>query len=306
MRVFIAGATGFIGGHVLRELLKNGHEVKALTRKKSKNIYPEELADDISLVSCSATDPRALAEAMRGCDAVINLIGIIREFRFSGITFHDAHVCVTKAMVDGAKEAGVERFVQMSALGAARGAKSKYHRTKFEAEEYVINQEMKYTVFRPSVVFGQGDSFVSTLAGIIRTMPVFPLIGTGESHLQPVYVDVLAKAVVQALGMQKSVGKVYEVGGTHKIPFKQIVSIIAQVMGKKLLIVNQPRLLANAIAGMFEDIPFFPFSRDQIKMTESDSVCKDGKNAFNEDFKIPQVGFKEGLEKYLNNSSHKC
>jgi len=299
MRVFITGATGFIGRYVLRELFKKGHEVKALTRGKSEKKYPEDLINDISLVDCSATDHEALAEAMQGCDAVVNLIGIVREFRFSGITFDNAHVRVTKALVDGAKKAGVERFVQMSALGAACDAKSRYHKTKFEAEEYVIRQDIKYTVFRPSIVFGPGDSFVSTLAGLIQTMPVFPLIGTGEARMQPVYVDVMAKGIVQALGMPKSVGKVYEVGGTHKIQFKQIVNIIAQVLGKKILVVNQPRFMAGVLACMFEDIPFFPFSRDQLNMSESDSVCKDVKNSFNEDFKISQVGFKEGLEQYL-------
>jgi len=300
MKVFMTGATGFVGKKVLRALMEDGHEVRCLTRKESIDKYPDDISGDFSIIEGAISEPENLVKSMKGCDVVINLIGIIREFRYLDITFEKAHFETTKSLVDAAKKNGITRFVHMSSLGAKEGAKSKYHKTKFKAEEYIRNNGMKYTIFQPSIIFGCGDSFVSTLTKIIKISPIIPVIGTGEYRVQPVFVNIIAEAFSKSLTNDKTIGKVYEVGGPHKIQFKQVMDIIGKVIGKKVRTINQPVFFANILASVFEEIPFFPVSRDQITMTEEDNVCRDGEDSFNKEFKIPQVGFQEGLEKYLN------
>ena len=184
MKIFIAGGTGFVGGHLTAELLKRGHELILLSHAGSGKTQP-----GITLQQGDVTDPSSYQQAMKGCDAVINLVGIIREFPARRITFERLHVEATACMVQAAQHSGVLRYLQMSALGTRLDAVSGYHRTKWRGEEIVRSSGLAWTVFRPSLIFGPKDAFVNMLAGNLRLAPVMPTMGDGNYRLQPIHGD---------------------------------------------------------------------------------------------------------------------
>ena len=181
MLIFISGATGFVGGNLRRELLARGHRLRLLVHRRQES--PEA---GVEMVSGDVTSKESYMDAVQGCDAVINLVGIIREFPGRGTTFQRLHVEATRALVEASREAGVTRYVQMSALGTRLNATSRYHQTKYRAEEVVRTSGLSWTIFRPSLIFGQGDAFINMLAGYIRTYPAVPVIGDGTYRLQPI------------------------------------------------------------------------------------------------------------------------
>ncbi len=299
MKVFLTGATGFVGSNVLEALLRNGHSVGCLTRKGSEKKYPEETAKKISIINGDARNYEELVDSMGGYEVVINLIGIIRESRVKGVSFENSNFETTKNLVNAAKENKILRFVHMSGLGASERSESRYHQTKFKAEEYIKQEGMDYTIFSPSVIFGHKDSFVSNIARFVRFAPVVPILGTGEYMIQPVYVGVIAEAVTKCLSMDKAIGKTYEVGGKHKIQLKQVINIIGDALGKNIITFCLPIPVAKIMALIFEEIPCFPFTQDQLSMLKYDNTCQDSEDRFERDFNIKQVGFKKEIAKFL-------
>ena len=151
MQVLVTGASGFVGNEVVKDLLARGHEVKPLVRKGSEKKLKERHKVEVVLGDC--LHPEVLHQAASGCDAVIHLVGIIREFPGKGVTFERVHVQATRNVVDATKAAGARRYLHMSALGARPQPADPYHVTNFQADEYVINSGLAYTIFRPSVIF---------------------------------------------------------------------------------------------------------------------------------------------------------
>src|SRR6266540_2861127 len=170
MKVFLIGGTGFIGGHLRNALLRSGHEIRLLTHRKSG-----EAAEGVEQVEGDVTRPQTFAGKVKGCDVTINLVGIIREFPARGMTFERLHVEATRNVLAAAREAGVKRHLQMSALGTRPAASSEYHRSKFRGEQLVRGSALDWTIFRPSIVFGPEDDFVNKLAGYIRSYPAVPV-----------------------------------------------------------------------------------------------------------------------------------
>src|SRR5688500_15096177 len=153
-RVFVTGGSGFVGSAVLDELLSRGYQVKALVNRRKLD------RSDVQLIEGGLFNDKALDEGMRGCDAVIHLVGIIMQRPSKGITFERMHIQGTRHVVDAAKRNGVKRYVHMSALGTRRDAVSDYHRTKFRAEEYVRASALDWTIFRPSFIHGPRGEFM--------------------------------------------------------------------------------------------------------------------------------------------------
>ncbi len=227
MKVFLTGATGFVGKGVLERLIAEGHDAVCLTRPGSKDKLHHGQAGpgSVSLAAGDILDVESLKSAMAGCEAVIHLVGIIREQPGKGITFPKIHVEGTKNVVEAAKQAGVKRFVHMSALGSRANATSAYHRTKYEAEQFVIASGIPYVIFQPSVIFGPGDEFVNMLADLVR-MPVTPVIGDGSYPLQPVARKTVADVFVQALSLPAATNQIYETGGPDPISYGEILDAI--------------------------------------------------------------------------------
>ena len=177
MKIFIAGGTGFVGGHLVRALLKNGHSVRTLVHGRSTN------SGEVEQIAGDVTRFETLEQGLSGCDAVINLVGIIREFPSRGITFERLHVQATANLLAAAASNGIRRYLQMSALGSRPAAVSGYHQTKWRAEELVRGSGLDWTIFRPSLIFGPHDAFINMLAVQLRLAPIMPVIGSGSYRL---------------------------------------------------------------------------------------------------------------------------
>src|SRR5659263_221993 len=189
--ILVTGGTGFVGSHIVRRLALEKIKTRCLVRKGSNVKRLKELA--IELAYGDLTDKGSLKKALEGVETVIHLIGIIVERK--GATFEIIHTDGTRALVEACKEAGVKRFIYISALGARENARSRYHITKWEAEQAIIKSGMEYVIFRPSIMIGGGGEFITMLSGIIKQAPVIPVIGA-KSKLQPIYVENTADCVL--------------------------------------------------------------------------------------------------------------
>ena len=182
MRVLITGGTGFVGREVAGELLRAGHDAALLVRPGSegKDPPPQGPYRRAELLPGDVLDPGSLLEAIRGCDAVIHLVGIIREFPEKGITFEQLHTRASFNVISAIKTVGPKRYLHMSALGAAEDSPSAYHQTKAVAERAVTLSGLDWTIFRPSLIYGPGDLSLNVFADQIRRLPFVPVIGDGR------------------------------------------------------------------------------------------------------------------------------
>lgn len=250
MTVAVTGASGFVGRHLVRELLARGHRVRALVRdrEKARGVLPR-AGDDggtLTLVAGDALDGRSPAELVRGVDACINLIGIIRE-EGGGQTFRRLHVGATRALVTACKESGgggVRRFLQMSALGVHDDGKSAYQRTKFEGETIVRRSGLDWTIFRPSLIHGPEGEFIQMAAGWVtgdeppyRFLPYFKRAAPGKGPaggtlpgvdpvVQPVAVEDVATAFAEALVRPESIGEIYTLVGSERLTWPELLEFV--------------------------------------------------------------------------------
>src|SRR5919198_5200258 len=269
-RVFVTGATGFVGRAVVQALRGEGYVVRCLVRRGSEPHLRGVGA--IERVEGDVLAPHLLDEGMAGCGAVVHLVGIIREHIATNTTFDRVHVRGTVNVAAAAAAAGVRRYVHMSALGAREGARSRYHQTKWAAEEAVRACPLPWTIFRPSVIYGRGDGFVSVLKGLVSRLPVVPLVGGGR--LQPVPVEQVAQAVSRALALPAAVKQVYEVAGPDAVTLGELVDLIGKVLGRRrVLKFHAPRGVARAATRALQALPYSPLTPDQLLMLEEDNVC---------------------------------
>jgi NADH dehydrogenase len=292
MKIFLTGGSGFIGSHVRKALLQKGHEIRLLTHRQE--VCTE---DGVELVEGDVTRPETFAGKVAGCDATINLIGIIREFPGRGISFERLHLDATRNIIDAARGAGVSRHIQMSALGARPEAVSGYHRSKYLAEEVVRKSGLLWTIFRPSIVFGPEDDFINKLAGYIRSFPVMPVIGDGLYRLQPIAVDDVARCFALALEMPETAGSTFELCGQDRLSYNDMVDTIGRVLGRpRVTKIHNPLGLMKVVVPLFQGFSFFPITMDQILMLTEENIC-DGN--WRETFRFEPERFEEGIARYL-------
>ncbi len=292
MKICISGATGFVGKHLVKELLARGHTLRLLTHS-SKAV----LADNTEFVSGDVTSAASCQKGAAGCDAVINLVGIIREFPQKQITFERLHVEATRNMVDAARQNGVTRYLQMSALGSRPGAVSGYHRSKYAAEELVVASGLDYTIFRPSLIFGPEDAFVNMIAGFIRTISAVPVIGDGKYRLQPISADDVARCFALALAKPETCGKSYNLCGPDRLNYLEIVDAVAKALGRYFVLkIKNPLLIMQLLTPILEKFSFYPVTSDQITMLLEESIC-DG--SWQGTFGFEPTRFEAGISAYL-------
>jgi uncharacterized protein YbjT (DUF2867 family) len=270
-RIFVTGATGFVGHAVVRALLAQGFLVRCLVRPGSEASLKG--FESIDRVPGDVLDPRRLPPSVEGCAAIIHLVGIIREQRAGGVTFDRLHPQATANMLGVAREVGVKRYIQMSAAGTRSGAASRYHQTKWEAEEVVRASALDWTIFRPSLIFGPEDEFVSVLARMIRRLPAVPVLGDGQYRLQPIPVEQVGEAFARALRLPVTVHQTYEVGGPEPYRFDDLLDLIGKALGRRhVRKVHVPLGLVRAATRALGWLPFFPLTMDQITMLEEGNV----------------------------------
>jgi uncharacterized protein YbjT (DUF2867 family) len=246
------------------------------------------------------TKPETYADALVGCDAVINLVGIIREFPGRGITYQRLHVQATEHLLRVTAAAGVRRYLHMSALGARAGAPSTYHRSKFQAEELVRSSGLDWTIFRPSVIFGPKDDFINKLAGLVSKLPIVPVIGSGTYRLQPIAGDDVARCFTMALTMPETIGAAYDLCGCDPLTYRELLAAIGAVFGKHpVRTVSIPPACMMFLARLLQRFPLFPVTPDQIRMLLEESLC-DG--SWRGIFPFAPVGLTEAIHVYLQRS----
>ena len=302
-RTFITGAAGFVGSAVVEELLARGYDITAL-------LYRGELktgADRVRVVRGDIFSTAALDDGMAGCDAVIHLVGIIRENPSNGVTFERIHFQGAKNVMDAAVRAGVKRFIHMSALGARPGAVAMYHQTKYLAEVALQAMPLEATILRPSLIHGPGGDFLEMEAAWARgTRPPFffmPYFGGGLiglrrplSLVQPVYVKDVARAFVDAIANPKPIGQTYGLCGNQVMTWPQMHHIASEIFtGKRKAALAVPAWYAKALTYV-TPASMLPFTRDQIMMGLEDSACD--MEPFIADFGWEPGGFEQTLRGY--------
>jgi NADH dehydrogenase len=241
---------------------------------------------------------QTLDEGISGCDAVVHLVGLIRERGAIGATFERVHVRGTQNVLDAAAAAGVRRYLHMSALGTRSGARSRYHQTKWAAEEAVRSSPLPWTVFRPSIIYGRGDEFVTMLSGMMQRLPVVPVIGSGRQRLQPVPVEQVAQGFARALSLEATVKHTYDVGGPDAVSMVDLLDAIASAMGRRRpMKVHVPIGLVRQATRLFHRLPGFPLTPDQLLMLEEDNTCDPA--AFFSTFSLTPVPLGAGLRLML-------
>jgi nucleoside-diphosphate-sugar epimerase len=304
--VFVTGGTGFVGSAVIDDLLARNITVHALSREA--DVRPGVAA--VHTIRGDLFDAAALDSGMRDCDAVIHLVGIIMENPARGSTFERIHVEGTRSVLAAATRNGIHRYIHMSALGTRPGAKSTYHRTKYAAEELVRASALKWTIIRPSMIHGPRGDFMRMEAMWARRKappPVFfrpfmPYFGAGflgrggAGKLQPVFVNDVARAIVDCLENAASEREIYPLGGGEQLTWPQLHQAVAEaVIGHRRWVVPIPVWKANLLARIGIG-KFLGFNRDQVIMSQEDNVCDLGK--FVRDFKWQPEPFQTSLLHY--------
>ena len=271
--VLLLGGTGYVGDALRPRLRDAGYDVRLLARSGDTTAYERE---GFTTVRGDVTDPSSLERAMQGIDAVINLVAIIKEK--GDVTFERLNYQGAVNAVAAARQAGVRRFVQMSALGAGNLPDYPYHYTKWRAENEVRDSGLDWTIFRPSIIFGPGEQqqFVTQLADVVRKAPVIPVVGDGSSRFQPVHLHDVADAYIRALGDPSTVGQTYEIAGPEVLTYEEILEECAAALGKRKPKMHIPVALMKPAAAAMGAIPFIdaPVTTEQLKMLKLDNTTE--------------------------------
>jgi uncharacterized protein YbjT (DUF2867 family) len=266
-RILVLGGTGFVGTHLCRELVRQQYRVTVPTRSKGQAVPSLPLLD---LVHADVHDEPALARLVAGHDAVVNLVAILHG---NSVEFERTHVELVKKIARACLDSGVMRLVHVSALGAARDAPSMYQRSKAAGEAMLQGSRLDWTVLRPSVMFGEGDRFLTLFARLQGVLPVMPLAGA-DTLFQPVWVGNVVDAIVQCLQRDDTGGRIYEVCGPDRFTLRQLVKLAGSLSGHARPVIALPPVLARLQALLMELAPGKPLmSRDNLDSMKVSNVA---------------------------------
>ncbi|HEY6252107.1 MAG TPA: complex I NDUFA9 subunit family protein [Candidatus Angelobacter sp.] len=294
MRIFLTGATGFVGGQVLKRLLAEGHIVRALVRDPARTKLA---GDGIELVQGDVVEGSGLANGLQDCDAVIHLVGIIAE---SGTaTFERVHHIGTRSVVEAAKRNGISRFIQMSALGVRADGVSEYQTSKWKGEEAVRQSGIPYCILRPSLIFGPRSGFVTQMLDVMRKAPLFrPVPGNGKPRLRPIFVEDVSTCFVQALANPRVTNRSIELGGADELSLDDVLRTIADCAEIRKPAIHVPMALMFMAAAVAQTLlPHPPVTVGQLRMLKEGSTCDIGPMI--DAFGIQPVGFRTGLTRSM-------
>jgi uncharacterized protein YbjT (DUF2867 family) len=265
--ILVTGATGFVGSHLVPRLVEAGQPVRAYVRQ-SADIR---LLDRVEIAYGTINDRAALKEAMIGIDTVIHLVAIIVEKKDN--TFIQINHYGTKNVIETAREAGVNRFIHLSALGANSNQQYPYPYSKWLGEQEVRNSGLDWTIFQPSIMFGDRDEFITKLAQIVRKAPLIPILGSGKTKFQPIWVEDICSCIQKALVDNRSINKTYQLGGPEHLSYEQMVDIIIAILHKRKLKLHIPILLMKPIVKIMESIlPNPPITSGQLALLGIDNI----------------------------------
>ncbi len=267
MEVIVTGGTGFVGSHLVNELAERGHDVTAADLDTSETAV--DIPDKVEREELDVTRSGTLD--FQGFDAVVHLVALSPVSRPRKVSYEDVHVGGTANVVREAEDSGVKRMVHMSALGADPEGETEYLRTKGEAEKKVRDSGLEYRIFRPSVIFGEGDEFLSFFREAVMKSAVVPLPGAGRNRFQPVYVKDVARLLRIAVegGLEKDT---YEVGGPRPVTMREVVEMAGRAEGREPFILPVPMSLVFLGLLFMGSFPASPVGLDQYRSLKMDNV----------------------------------
>ena len=280
--VTIFGASGFVGRYVVREFARTGARIRAAVRRPERAGFLRPMGDvgQIAPVAANVRDDASVAAAVKGADAVVNLVGVLAERGRQ--TFAAVHAEGARRVAEAAADAGVRTLVHVSAIGADPGAQANYAATKGAGEEAARRAFPAAAIVRPSIVFGPEDDFFNRFAALARLAPALPLLGGGRTKFQPVYVGDLAKAVAAIAADPRHQSGIHELGGPEIFSFRDLMTILLRQIGRRRLLVPVPFSVATCQAAVMERLPVPLLTRDQVKMLRSDNVVSGNFPGFSE------------------------
>lgn len=253
----------------------------------------------MEVVSGDVTKPKSLPKPLEGIEVVIHLVGIIVERGES--TFEKVHYQGTEYLVEAAKALGVKRFLHMSALGSRPDAIARYHKTKFQAEEFLRQSGLEFTIFRPSIILGPNSEFLSIFATLTRLLPLLVIPQVRKGRLQPIWIGDVVDCFLQAIEKEETLGKTYELGGPEKLSLRQIVERISSSIGRKRPVLEVPMGLVRLGARLSEALlPKPPMTTEQLLMLKEDNSC-DMQEVLKV-FEIEHASIDEAIDRSLKSS----
>lgn len=265
--ILVNGASGYIGSHIVRQLVDAGETVRAMVHNPERARQEGRLDGlPVEWVQGDVTRPATLAPALEGVDAVVHTVAIAIEK--GGRTYEEINYQGTINMVDAAESAGVNRFLNMSQLGADSRLPYRFLASKGKAQEYVAQSGLDWTAFRPSTVWGPEDEFANSFARLIPLTPViFPIIGDENARFEPVWVGDVAAAVVKSLHDPATFRQEYELGGPEILTLEEIERRTLQALGRKRIMVRMPMgLIKLAVTAMETLLPSPPVTRSLLEL----------------------------------------
>ena len=269
-QVTVLGGSGFLGSALVAQLSAANYSVNVLTRRREASKHLT-LLPNVQVIECDVLDARALNAQLKNTDIVVNLIGILHESK--KCSFDKMHVQLPQKVADLCVKAGIKRLIHMSALQASTTAPSAYLRSRGAGEEAVsaYKNVLNLTIFRPSVIFGRGDSFFSLFANLVKYLPIIAL-AKPNAKFQPVWVEDVAKAITLSLENIDTYNQTYELAGPRVYTFKSLIEFVMVVLGKTRPIIGLNDTLSYAQAFAMELLPVKLMTRDNVKSMEVDSV----------------------------------
>lgn len=268
MIVAITGGTGFLGAHLARALVANGDFAKVLARGINSRDMEIRQTSNAAFTPIQYSDEKKLFAAFQGCDSIAHLAGVNREVERGD--FQRVHVEITKTVIHAALRAGVKKLVYVSYLRARPGSMSAYYKSKWDAEEVIRGSGMDYTILKPSIVYGSGDSMLSSIKRTLKIIPglaLFPTVGIMEKKMSPIAVQDFTKILVAATVEQRLSHQTLAVVGPEEITLSKAVRRVAKVLKKPVLILPVPALAHYTIAAGQEKIMRNPLTAfAQIRM----------------------------------------
>ena len=270
-KITVLGGAGFVGSSLVAKLDQAGYQVKVLTRRReaSKHLI---LLPNVQVIECNVLDNQALKQALTGSDAVINLIGILHQS--GNNTFETMHHQLPRRVAQMCEELAIARLLHISALQANQHAPSQYLRSKAAGESAIneFSKKLDITIFRPSVIFGRGDSFLNLFANLVKYLPVIAL-AKPNAKFQPIWVEDVAQCFVNALENTACYGKSYDLGGSTVYSLRELIQLVMTILGKQRPIIGLNDSLSMAQAFMMELMPIKLMSRDNVRSMQVDNIC---------------------------------
>jgi uncharacterized protein YbjT (DUF2867 family) len=292
VKVLVTGGTGFVGPRIVHALRAEGQDVRALVRRPERGAQLARLG--VELATGDVTEPASLTAALAGCTHVVHLVAILKG---RPQDFDRVMTQGTRNLIAAATNAGVERFVLMSALGTTQQTKDlvPYFGAKWEMEQETIGSSLEHTIFRPSFVFGRGGA-LATFMKQVRYSPVVTVIGSGQQRIQPIWIDDVAAHFARALAEPAAANKTFEIGGPDIVTWDELYRTIAKVLGKRRSLAHVPATLARTGARLSQWAPGAPLTTDQVAMIEAGDNVVTNTDAVHT-FQLPLVPLEEQIRR---------